>query len=66
MIDISSYLILKREFNILKTEFLDDRKRNYIEKDNKINVNAQSFIKDINQSLNDRNFRIFSKKNNFK
>ena len=63
IIDISAYLILKREFNILKTEFLDDIKRNYIEKNNKINVGAHSFIKNINQCLNSRNLDIFSKGN---
>ena len=66
IIDISAYLILKREFNILKTEFLDNKKRNYIEKNNKINVGAQNFIKDINQSISSKNFHIFSKKSNFK
>ena len=66
IIDISAYLVLKREFNILKTEFLDDIKRNYIEKNNKINVGAHGFMKDMNQSLNSKNFDIFSKKSNFK
>ena len=61
IIDISAYLILEREFNILKTQFLDDKKRKYIEKNNKINVGAHGFINDINQCLNDKNFNIFSK-----
>ena len=66
MIDISTYLLLKREFDILKVEFLDDKKRNYLEKNKKINVGAHTFIRDINQSLNSKNFDIFSKQNNFK
>ena len=66
IIDISAYLVLKREFNILKTEFLDDIKRNYIENNNKINVGAQGFIKNISQYLSGKNFDIFSKKDNFK
>ena len=54
-----SYLVLKREINIIKAEFLDDIKRNYLEKNNKINVNAHDFIKDINQWLDGKNFNIF-------
>ena len=65
IIDISTYLILKKEFNILKAEFLDDKKRKYIEKNNKINVGDHGFIKEINKSLSSNNFHIFSKKNNF-
>ena len=61
IIDISTYLVLIREFNMLKSEFLDDKKRNYIEKNNKINVGDSSFIRDINQCLSSRNFDIFSK-----
>ena len=66
IIDISTYLVLKREFNILKTKFLDDKKRNFLEQNNKINVSARSFIRDINQCLNDKNFNIFSNRSNFK
>ena len=51
IIDISAYLVLKREFDILKIEFLDDIKRSYIEKNNKINVSDQRFIRDINQCI---------------
>ena len=63
MIDISTYIVLQREFNILKTEFLDDKKINIIEKNKKINVGAHGFIRDINQCLDSKNFHIFGLKN---
>ena len=62
--DISSYLVLIREFNIFKTKLLDNTKGNYIEKNSKINVGSHNFIKDIDQSLSRKNFDIFSKNNN--
>ena len=66
IIDISAYLVLKREFNILKTKFLDDKRRSFLEKNNKINVGDHNFIKDINLCLSSKNFDIFSKRSNFK
>ena len=66
IIDISAYLELKKEFNILKTKILDNRERNYIENSNKINVGDHSFIKDMNKCLSSKNFDIFSKKNYLK
>ena len=61
VLDISTYLILQREFNILKTSFLDDKKKlAFIEQNNKINVNDHLFLRNINQSLESQNFHIFT------
>ena len=59
IIDISTYIYLQREFNILKAEFLDEKKISIIEKNKKINVGAQGFMRNINQCLDSKNFRIF-------
>ena len=59
LLDISSYLVLQKEFNILKHTFVDKKKMKYIEKDRKINVNAHAFIRKIDDCINDNNFKIF-------
>ena len=61
ILDISTYLIIQREFNILKSSFLDDKKKiAFLEQNNKINVNDRLFIRNISQSLECQNFHIFS------
>ena len=61
ILDISTYLILQREFNILKNTFLDDKKKSALfEQNSKINVNDRLFIRNINQSLASQNFHIFT------
>ena len=61
ILDISTYLILQREFNILKNSFLDDKKKlAFIEQNNKINVNDRLFMRKINHCLASQNFHIFS------
>ena len=62
VIDISNYLMLQKEFSILKTEFLDNRKLSVIERNRKINVGAHGFMRDINECLDGKNFHIFSQK----
>ena len=52
LVDISSYLILQREFEILKNTFITDKYRAILESSKKINVNDQSFSSDIKECLN--------------
>ena len=66
MFDISSYLILQREFQILKNTILKVDDINIIEKDNKINVNEVSFIRNMNECIEKGKFQIFSQNINRK
>ena len=62
ILDISTYLILQREFYILKDNFLDVQKKPvFIQQNNKINISDQFFIRNINRSLANQNFDIFTK-----
>ena len=60
MFDISSYLILQKEFQILKNTLLKVDDINIIEKANKINVNESSFMRDMNECIDKGKFNIFS------
>ena len=59
LFDITTYLLLHREFNALKTIF-NDKNINLIEKNNKININSKSFIKNINECIEDQKFYILA------
>ena len=60
MFDISSYLILQKEFQILKNTVLKGKDINIIENANKINVNEISFIRNMNECIDKGQFKIFS------
>ena len=62
VIDISNYLTLQKEFNILKTELLDNKKILVIGRNKKINVGDDGFMRDISECLDGKNFNIFSQK----
>ena len=63
LFDISSYLLLQKQFNILKLSLLDQNKLNIVEDVRKINVNGNTFNNDINESIKEHNFRIFGQYN---
>ena len=61
LLDVFSYLDFFRQFNVFKTLFLDEKNIHYIEKIRKINIGEISFIRSINESMENNNFRIFGK-----
>ena len=61
LLDVFSYLDFFRQFNVFKTLFLDEKNIHYIEKIRKINIGEISFIRSINESIENNNFRIFGK-----
>jgi hypothetical protein len=65
LFDISSYLILQREFQTMKNTLMKEKERNIIEKPQKINVNEASFNINMRECLDGKNLSIFgrSKKN---
>ena len=66
--DISSYFILKREFQIIKNNILDKKYKNILEKGQKVNINDYSFHNDMNECLNTKKLSILGKikqNNNF-
>ena len=60
LLDIKTYLLLHKEFNILK-KILDEKNVNLIEKEHKMNINSFSFMHDINDCIEERKFYIFSR-----
>ena len=60
MFDISSYLNVFREFDILKNWVLEVKDVYRIERPSKINVSEKEFIRNMKECLNNRNFSIFS------
>ena len=67
--DISSYLILQREFQIMKNSILEKEQRNILEKTQKVNVNDHSFHHEMNECLSNKKLTILGKikqKNNYK
>ena len=60
LIDITAYLSLQKEFNILK-KILISKNINIVEKYKKININAPAFIQDINDCIEKKNFHILAK-----
>jgi hypothetical protein len=66
--DISSYLILQREFQIMKNTILGKEQRIILEKNQKVNVNDHFFQFEMNECLKKKNFSILGKikqKDNF-
>ena len=61
LLDVYSYMDLLRQFNIFKTLFLNERNMNYIEKNRKINIGEISFMRNINDCIDNNNFRIFGR-----
>ena len=61
LFDISSYLILQREFQIMKNTVIEEKQRNIIEKGQKINVNASSFNINMRECLDSKKFSIFGR-----
>ena len=69
LFDISSYLILQREFQIMKNTVLEKEQRNILEKSQKVNVNDHSFQYEMNECLNKKKLSILGKiksKGNYK
>ena len=66
MFDISSYLTMQREFQILKTTLFKGEDINIIEKTTKINVNERSFIRNMNECIDKGQFKIFAQNINKK
>ena len=67
--DISSYLILQREFQIMKNSVLEKEQRNILEKSQKVNVSDRSFQYEMNECLNKKKLSILGKiksKGNYK
>ena len=59
LIDITTYISLIREFNALK-KFFNEKSVNKIEKRKKINISSKSFIKEISDNIEDKNFHILA------
>ena len=59
LFDIATYLSFQREFNALKTIF-NEKSIQLIEKNQKININSNSFLKDINQCIGEEKFYILA------
>ena len=66
LFDISSYLVLQREFQIMKNTLMVKEYKNIIEKGQKINVNDRFFNIDMNECLNYKKLSILGKINTIK
>ena len=65
LFDISSYLILQREFQILKSTMMIGKYKDVLENRQKINVNDHSFNIDMKECLDSNKFSILGRiKNN--
>ena len=61
LFDISSYLILQREFQTMKNRVFEEKERNIIEKSQKINVGANSFNIKMKECLDAKKLSIFGR-----
>jgi hypothetical protein len=61
LFDISSYLILQREFQIMKSTAIEEKQRNIIENGQKINVNTSSFNINMRECLDGQKLSIFGR-----
>ena len=64
LFDISSYLILQKEFQIIKNTFGKGKYRTLIENRQKINVNDHSFYTDMKECLDSQKFSILGRVKN--
>ena len=62
LFDVTTYLILQREFSSLKN-ILKEKNVRMIENYDKININSKNFLKDINHCIGDHKFNILSQGN---
>ncbi len=60
LFDITAYLALQREFNVLK-KILKEKDLSSVEKYQKINVNTPTFIQEINDCIEKEKFHILAK-----
>ena len=61
LFDISSYCVLQKEFNVMKNSLFDEKNIDLIEKAGKINVNGQSFMRDMSEAIENNKFSILGK-----
>ena len=61
LFDISSYLIMQREFQIMKNTIMIGKYRDILEKRTKINVNDHSFNNDMKECLDSHKFSILGR-----
>ena len=61
ILDISSYLILQKEFQTIKSTLMKGKYRDLIENRQKINVNDQTFNIDMKECLDDHKLSILGK-----
>ena len=59
LFDITTYLLLQREFNALK-KIYNEKYINLIDKNKKININSKSFIQNINDCIEEQEFYILA------
>ena len=64
-LDISTYLILLRQFQFIKNNFFNRKDLHRIEEDNKINVNKENYFRDADEGINCKEIYL-SKLNNKK
>ena len=62
LLDISTYLLLQKEFHVLKNKFLTKEEVNIIERSSKINIGSQTFIRMVNECIENQKFHLFDSK----
>jgi hypothetical protein len=63
LFDISTYLIMKKEIEILKSNFIKDKYRTLLENRKKVNINGKTFNIDMKDCLDKNNFSILGQLN---
>ena len=61
LLDISSYIILAKEFEIMKNIILVDKYKDGLESDKKINVNEDGFNSKMKKCLTKQKLSLFGK-----
>ena len=61
LLDISSYLIIQKEVEIIKNALLVDKYKELFENNQKININEANFNFNIKECLNRKKFSILHK-----